>query len=205
MVEDGTAFCPQCNAPQIRVVGAGTVAQPMPRGELTGSPSYSNSGSTAIQWSHAFPATALAGLIAALVMITPLGAFGIGMLAAGALSVVFYRRRNPAAQITPGMGARLGFVSGMLGFGMFAILTSIEMLVFRSGGQLRAALLQAIQQSSARSADPQVQQMLEYLKSPAGLALMMILGLVVMFIVFLVLSGIGGALGAVLLRRKERL
>ncbi len=136
-------------------------------------------------------------------MIIPLGAFGLGMLAVGALSVLLYRRRNPAANLTPGMGARLGAVSGALGFGIFAILTSVEMLVFRSGGQLRAALLEAVQQSAARSSDPQAQQLLEYLKTPQGLALVMVLGLIVMFVAFLVFSSLGGALGAALLRRKD--
>ena len=155
-----------------------------------------------IQWSLALPAAALAGLVAIL-MIIPLGAFGLGMLAVGALSVLLYRRRNPAANLTPGMGARLGAVSGALGFGIFAILTSVEMLVFRSGGQLRAALLEAVQQSAARSSDPQAQQLLEYLKTPQGLALVMVLGLIVMFVAFLVFSSLGGALGAALLRRKD--
>jgi len=136
-------------------------------------------------------------------MIVPFGAFGLGMLAAGALSVALYRRRNPAANLTPAMGARLGALSGALGFGIFAILTSVEMVVFRSGGQLRTALLEAVQQSAARSSDPQARQLLEYLKTPQGLALVMVLGLIVMFVAFLVFSSLGGALGAALLRRKN--
>jgi len=201
-VEDGTAFCPQCNAPQIRV-GFGESDVAPNASELTGRRIPPNT--TAIQWSQALPAAALAGVIAALLMFIPLGAFGLGMLTGGILAVLFYRRRNPAAELTPGMGARLGAASGALGFGVFAIFTAIEVLVFHSGGQLRTALLEAIQQSAARSSEPQAQQALEYLKSPAGLALMMGLGLVLMFVIFLILSSLGGALGAVLLRRKNRL
>jgi hypothetical protein len=160
---------------------------------------------TAIQWSQALPAAALAGLIAAVLMFIPLGAFGLGLIAAGVLAVLFYRRRNPAGDLSPGMGARLGAVSGVLGFGIFAVLTAIEVLVFHSGGQLRAALLEAVQQSASRTSDPQAQQILDYLKSPPGLALVMALGLAVMFVVFLIVSSLGGALGAVLLRRKNRL
>ena len=202
-MEDGTAFCPQCNAPQIRVMSDGG-AEPAIAGEVVAPRSYASAAPNAIQWAHAFPATALAGLIAALVMFTPLGAFGIGMLAAGSLAVVFYQRRNPATTLTPRMGAKLGLLSGTLGFGMFAIFTSVAMLISRSGGQLRATLLQMIEQSAARNPDPEVQQMMQYLKSPSGLVLVMILGLAVMFIIFLILSSIGGALGAVLLRRRER-
>jgi hypothetical protein len=207
-VEDGVAFCPQCNAPQIRIAGAEAIAQLGETSEAAAAQPTSYAGTppaTGIQWSQGLPASAIAGLVAAILMIIPFGAFGLGMLAAGALSVVLYRRRNPAANLTAGMGARLGAVSGVLGFGIFAILTSVEVVVFRSGGQLRAALLEAVQQSAARSSDPQAQQLLEYLKTPQGLALVMVLGLIVMFAAFLLFSSLGGALGAALLRRKERL
>ena len=144
--------------------------------------------------------------MAAVVMIIPAGPLGLVMLAAaGALSVLFYRRRNPVAALTTGAGARLGALSGVLGFGIFAIFTAIEMLVFRTGGQLRDAMLQAIQQSAARSSDPQAQQAIEYLKSPQGLALMMALGLIGVCLAFMVFSSLGAALAAALLQRKERL
>jgi hypothetical protein len=200
-VEDGTAFCPQCSAPQIRVGGdlssepiAGSLPSPIPVANSTG-----------IQWSQALPAAAQAGLISAVLMFIPFAGFGLGMAAAGILAVLFYRRRIAVGEITSGMGARLGALSGTLGFGIFAVFTAIELLVFHSGGELRAAMLEAIQQSAARSADPQAQQLLEYLKSPAGLTLMMGVGLAVMLVIFLIFSSLGGALGAVLLRRKGRM
>ena len=203
VVEEGITFCPQCNAPQIRVTAGETFSAPSDR--LTPPADRRDIPPVAaVQWSYALPAAALAGLIAAVLMLIPGGAFGVGMLAAGALSVMFYRRRNPVAHVTPGMGARLGALSGALGFGIFAIFTAIEMLIFRSGPQLRDALLQAIQQSAARSSDPQAQQVLEYLKSPQGLALMMVLGFMMMGLAFLICSSLGGALAAALLRRKDR-
>jgi hypothetical protein len=207
VVEEGITFCPQCNAPQIRVAAVETFSTPA-TGSIGQATPFSDRRDipqiATVQWSYALPAATLAGLIAAVLMLIPVGAFGLGMLAAGALSVMFYRRRNPAGTVTPGMGARLGALSGVLGFGIFAIFTAIEMLVFHSGAQLRDALLQAIQQSAARSSDPQAQQVLEYLKSPQGLALMMVLGLIVMGLAFLIFSSLGGALAAALLRRKDR-
>ncbi|HXZ41243.1 MAG TPA: zinc ribbon domain-containing protein [Terriglobales bacterium] len=201
-VEDGVPFCQQCNAPQIRVGESLAPGVNIP-GFPTQAETYAST--SAIQWSQALPSAALAGLIAAVLMFIPLGAFGLGMIAAGVLAVLFYRRRNPVGNLSPGMGARLGAVGGTLGFGIFAIFTAIEVLVFHSGGQLRAALLEAIQQSAARTSDPQAQQILDYLKSPPGLALVMGLGLAVMFVVFLIFSSLGGALAAALLRRKHRL
>lgn len=202
VIEEGTAFCPQCNAPQIRVGFGESDAEPVSPADLVGR--IASGGKPSIQWSQALPATALAAVIAALLMFIPLGAFGLGMAAGGILAVLFYRRRKPGSDVTPGMGARMGAVTGALGFGIFAVFTAVEVLVFHSGGQLRAALLEAIQQSAARSSEPQAQQLLDYLKSPPGLALMMGLGLFFMLIVFLVLSSLGGAAAAALLRRRDR-
>jgi len=146
----------------------------------------------------------MAGLLAAVLMLVPLAGFGLGMLAAGVLAVLLYRRRVPESNLTPGAGARLGAVSGALGFAMFAIFSAVEILVFHTGSEINAAMLQAVNQAAARSPDPQAQQALEYLKSSQGLALVMALGLVVMFLAFLIFSSIGGAIGAALLRKKER-
>jgi hypothetical protein len=45
--------------------------------------------------------------------------------------------------------------------------------------------------------------MLEYFLTPHGLMVMMVAGLVLMAILFVVLSGLGGSISAALLRRKE--
>lgn len=200
-IEDGTAFCPNCSAPQIRVT-AGEFPSPSSSDFQSKSLAYAVPG--AIQWSQALPSAALAGLIAGLLMFVPLGAFGLGMIASGVLAVLFYRRRGLVMSLTPGAGAKLGALSGMFGFSIFGFFTALEVLVFHSGGQLRAALLEAVQQSAARTSDPQAQQVLEYLKSPPGLALVMGMGLIVMLVFFLLLSSAGGALTAALLRRREK-
>ena len=200
-VEDGIAFCPNCSAPQIRVTAA-EFSAPSLSGLPTQSLAFAVPG--AIQWSQALPSAALAGLIAALLMFVPLGAFGLGMIASGVLAVLFYRRRGLAITLTPAAGAKLGALSGMFGFAIFGFFTALEVLVFHNSGQLRAALLEAVQQSAARTSDPQAQQVLDYLKSPPGLALVMAMGLAVMLVLFLLLSSAGGALTAALLRRREK-
>lgn len=208
MVEEGIAFCPQCSAPQIRVAVAGatiqaTIASQAALGETT--PHDSLLPATAIDWPQALPAAALAGFIAAVLMVIPLGAsFGLGMLAAGFLCVLFYRRRVPNANPSPWMGARLGAVSGALGFVLFGVLTLLETTLFRAGSEFRSALVQAVEQAAARNHDPQAQQMLQYLKTPQGLVVVMVMGLTAMFFVFLIFSSLGGAVGAAILRRKGR-
>jgi hypothetical protein len=144
-------------------------------------------------------------MIAAILMAIPLGAsFGLGMLAAGFLCVLFYRRRAVHPNLTSGLGIRLGALSGLFGFGIFAALSALETAVFHAGGELRAALMQAIEQAASRNTDPQAQQMIQYLKTPQGLIVVMLMGMVVMFFLFMILSSLGGVLGAVTLRRKKR-
>ena len=72
-----------------------------------------------------------------------------------------------------------------------------------SGGVLRQKMLDAIQQAASRSSDPQAAQAVEFLKTPQGLVLAMILGLILTFVAFVLFSGLGGAIGAALLRRKN--
>lgn len=205
-MEQGTAFCPQCRAPQIRVAVPETVT---PSG-ITSDPAVSSLPAyfgapltTRIEWSQALPATALAGLITAVLMMTPLAYFGFGMLIGGGLSVVFYRRRIPVANVTPGMGARLGMVSGILGGGIFAALLSIGTMLFHAWDSVRAKLIEVVEQTAARNPDPQAQQALEFFKSPEGIVLLLTTALIGALIAFVIFSGLGGALGAALLRRKE--
>ena len=207
-MQEGIAFCPQCNAPQIRVAVAEVLPPSAMNSELAASPSIRYFGSslpTRIEWSHALPAAALAGLIAAILMMTPLAAFGLGMLIGGGLSVVFYRRRNPIAAVTPGMGARLGMLSGVLGGGIFAALISVFTIVFRVWNQIREKLIELVEQAAARNPDPQAQQAMEFFKTQPGIVLLITMAVVVTLAGFVILSALGGALGAVLFRRKERL
>ena len=139
-----------------------------------------------------------------MLMVIPLGAFGLGMLASGALSVVLYRRRNPGANLTGGIGARLGAISGAVGSCIFGIISAVGVLITNSGGQLRAALLDAIQQSAARNGDPQAQEVVSWLRSPAGLTFLLCFGLAVLFGIFILLSTLGGAVTASLLRRRNQ-
>ena len=205
-MEQGTAFCPQCRAPQIRVAVPEIV---IPSGiasdsTVTSLPAYFGVPlTTRIEWSQALPATALAGLITALLMMTPLAYFGFGMLIGGSLSVVFYRRRVPVANVTPGMGARLGMVSGALGGGIFAALLSVGTTLFHAWDSVRAKLIEVVQQTAARNPDPQTQQALEFFKSPDGIVLLLTTALIGALMAFVIFSGLGGALGAAFLRRKE--
>ncbi len=221
-VEDGVAFCPNCNAPQIRV----PVPEPESPQELPAPPAAQEAHSPAetslpdgaaqvsavrpvlapgapVEWSQAIPGAALAGALLAFCLLIPIAAYFLWMIAAGALAVVLYLRRVPHRALSAGMGARLGAISGLFGFGIFAFLSSLELLLERDNGKVRELLQQVLQQSLARNSDPAVQASLQRLMTPEGLALLFTLGMILFLAAFVLLSSLGGALGAYLFRNRN--
>jgi hypothetical protein len=65
-------------------------------------------------------------------------------------------------------------------------------------------MLDIVQQTAARYSDPQFQPTLEFMRSPAGLISMMVFLLIVGFLAFLLMGTVGGALGGVLLGRRDK-
>jgi hypothetical protein len=212
-VEDGVPFCQHCGAPQIRVA----TVEPLPASESAAAEGQSprdldafpttqhvSHVASPIEWSNALPACALAAAIAAVLMALGLMVPFLAVVGAGFLAVGFYRRRNPGVLIQTGAGVRLGAVSGLLCFGMSAVLEALALAIFHKGAVLRDKMLEAIQQAASRTTDSQAVAMLDYLKSPAGMAVMTVFVLIFAFLAFVVLSSLGGALGGILLGRANR-
>ena len=204
-VEDGISFCPHCSAPQIRVVSPG-ISEPPFQAELA-APGYARDASAprlqkSFPWSRAIRSSALAAGVAGILVIIPLKSGGLGMLAAGFLAIFFYHLRNRVAEITPALGARLGALSGALGF-LFLMLI-LAMAVTTQGEKFHQMAVQYIQQYFSSNTDPEMQKVLELYKTPRTFWWMMALGSAMSLILSLILSAIGGALGAVLLRVKQR-
>jgi hypothetical protein len=197
--EEGTAFCPQCNAPQIRVAAVETApADSIPEAIRPGS--YSSRLTGTIDWSDALTAAALADLLAAVLIVLLLGApLGLGVLAAGFFSVVFYRRRQPFVPLTPRVGAKLGALAGLLGYGLVAVSLAVGAIAFHSWEKIHQRIIEAIQQAAAHSPDPQARQVVEFFQTPAGFALFLVMTLAA----FLISSSLGGAIGGAVLRRKD--
>lgn len=212
-VEDGIAFCKNCGAPQIRVMEQEPATQPLPPGtpaeaqppaqpvSLAGSPPAVPLG---VNWSQAVPAAALAGFFLAIAWVVPFLGFLLWLIAGGLLGVAMYLRRVPQATLTSGLGARIGALTGLFGFGVFAIVLGLELLASRGSGRLRQMLQQIIEQAASRNADPRAQQAIQQMMTPAGLALLVTLVLVLFLAAFVALSSVGGALGAWLLGRSAR-
>jgi hypothetical protein len=176
-------------------------AAPTPEAAIEKYASYGVSSST-VEWPQALFSAGIAVLMTiVLIVFTP---FGLGTLPSGFLCVVLYRRRRPAAHLTVGMGARLGALTGVLSFGVLAAILALW-TAFRSGKEIHDAILSRIQQYSAQSSYPSVQQAMDLLNTPEGFTFFMIFSLVMALIAFTIFSSLGGAIGAFLLHRKERL
>jgi hypothetical protein len=205
-VEDGTPFCARCNAPQIRVAGPEPLAPvaAIPEAAIESYKSYAPPPpSSALEWPQALPSAGLSLLVAIFLLVLGMPA-GLGMFAAGFLSVLLYHRRCPATHLTAGMGARLGALTGGLGFGVLAAILALW-TAFRSGKEIHDALLNYIQQYAAHSSDPHMQQVMELFNTPEGFTFIMILTLIMTLIAFSIFSALGGTISTFLLRRTERL
>lgn len=193
------SFCPACAAPQIRVSAAPLEAAPasvFPRVVLPGQ----------IAWPYALRTAAIGGGTAAFlcILMAPVlkAGFVLGMVIGGAICVGLYRRRQPLARLTGQMGARLGAVAGLFGFGVFAVVQSILMLVAPQE-ELRQALRDAVQQAITQNPDPKVQEMAKALLTPEGMAFIVILAMLLFLAMFVIFGVIGGGLWASLQKRDH--
>lgn len=154
-------------------------------------------------WPQALRAAAAAGLMGAVLMLTPLGAVGLGMLIAGVVAITLYRRHSPGGALTVRQGARLGALSGAFGFAFFSAFLAIQVALLHKGEELRSALIHAVEQAAARSSDPQAQAVAAWLTSPEGLGLMVAFSLFFTLVLFLILAALGGTLAALFRRRPS--
>jgi len=210
-VEEGTAFCPHCSAPQIRVVIAEPAA-PLAYA-AAGAESQDSSALPASQivpvlalpmhWSQALRPCALAALVASLLMSLGLNPF-VAMFSVGFLAVVFYRQSRRGIMIKTSSGAALGALGGLLWFAMSSIFEALVVIFLHKGPELRNELLAKIQQAASQTSDPQVQGVFERFKTQGGLEFLMLAGLLFAFLASIILGGLGGALGATILGRREK-
>lgn len=209
MVQDGTAFCANCNAPQIRVASPeaeppvfvpGTPGEIQPPAQPVSLHSTPPVLPGQINWSAATKALWIAGLLIGFTSLLPLGFVWIA--GGGALAVTLYLRKFPERpRLARSMGAKIGAVSGVIGYAVFSVVAGIQFL--RDPGPVREMLNQALQNAKTQNPDPRVTEMYDKFASPAGTALILTFTMVFLLAMFLVLSSLGGALAASVARRNE--
>ncbi|MGA8621653.1 MAG: hypothetical protein WB660_24415 [Candidatus Sulfotelmatobacter sp.] len=147
---------------------------------------------------------ALAAAVAVVLTFLGLNPF-MAALGAGLLAVTLSRRRGPGTLIRPATGARLGALSGLLLFGLSIFFETLAVAVLHKGAELRSEIMEKIQQAAAHYPGPEVQPFLEFAKSPGGFAFMVVGSLIFGLAAFIALGSLGGALGAALVRRRDRM
>lgn len=157
-------------------------------------------------WRPALGAALVAGLVAAVgtsIPIIPLAM--LCMFASGGLAVTLYRRRGNFRVVTPWMGAKLGVLSGGMGFGLLSVLSTFRLFAASERAELRAAFNAKMQETIGVTPDPGVREVLEqfrgYIATDHGLILLMLFFLLVAAVFFLIFSALGGALGAAMFGR----
>jgi hypothetical protein len=131
------------------------------------------------------------------------------MLGAGALAVSLYRRRVPGTVITPGMGMKIGALTGLFGWLLNAVVTALSFVIGHTSGDMRQVMEDQMKKQAASSPDPKVQQvmqhMMDWISTPQGMATMIVFVLIFMGVIFLFISAAGGALGASMSGRRRDL
>jgi hypothetical protein len=210
-VEDGKAFCSQCGAPQIRVAIAEAAPDLAASGEAVtalGGEIESrlpvSAGSLPVTWPRApsqIAPCALAAGVAALLMFVGLNPF-VAAIVAGFLAVSFARRRS-ASGLRAGAGAKLGAFGGLLLFAASTILEMLAVVVLHEGAEIRAQIMEKLQQAASRYPGPEVKPFLEFVNSPDGFAILLVGSLIFVLVAFILLSSLGGALSAAFLGRRD--
>jgi hypothetical protein len=144
----------------------------------------------------------LAASLAALLNLVPVVSYGflIWLLAAGFFSVFLYNRRA-GLLLTVRQGARMGWITGVISFAISALFFTLSMVALagRNGG---LAGLYKERLESMPMNDRNVQEALELLQSPAGMAVVVIGSLFFVFVIVTSFCTAGGALGAKILDKS---
>ncbi len=201
-VEDGSLFCKNCGAPQIRVAPA-TVAGDVTQETRLRPDYYSYPGGASptgpgIEWSRALGLAAVCGLLEAVFTL-----FGLGLVAGGALCVALYGRRRSGVPISLGQGVKLGAVAGAAGWLIFVLMTSLFLLT-PAKIRVRQLFLDSIQRAAAQNPSPQAQEFLRYAQSPEGFIVTVLLTFAIGLVFFLALSSFGGMVGSMFFNKRSR-
>jgi hypothetical protein len=196
-VEDGRPFCPQCRAPQIHVQvattggsigGEGAADEPLVRIPQVGSfgrPLSLQDG--LFDRGVAVRSAIKAGALGIFIGMIPL----LGFALTGFLAVYFYRNEKGLAPAA-GIGARLGGAAGVIVSAVNATFT-ILIIIFHAQQKCIDQFTEIAQRIGVDTSVPQFQAALHEVFTVSGV--------LSSFIITLLLTSVGGALAALVLRQ----
>ncbi len=123
-------------------------------------------------------------------------ASSLGLIAAGFLAVYLYQRRT-GYRMSVINGAHLGWISGIFGFAIMAIVL-VGVVMALSDPAMVDSMRQQLQ-GAAAGEQAQIDEMIRVVHNPS----LMRMGVAVTFLLFTVFPAFGGALGAKLLERRD--
>ena len=196
-------FCHKCGKPQYDYMPAIEEAEEAPTPQPTALPELQPVRFPADIGFHNGLAVRI-GFIAAMgaVMISlfpiplPFVRLPLAFLLAGFLAVFLYSRRT-GQTLSIRSGARMGWITGIFSFTLVTILFTVIMVAVSSQGGLVQQLRSQLPANDARA--DMIQQAFS---SPAMIAGVVVLYLILFFVVFTALPIIGGALGAKVLEKQ---
>ena len=196
-------FCHKCGKPQYDYMPAIEEAEEAPTPQPTALPELQPVRFPADIGFHNGVAVRI-GFIAAMgaVMISlfpiplPFVRLPLAFLLAGFLAVFLYSRRT-GQTLSIRSGARMGWITGIFSFTLVTILFTVIMVAVSSQGGLVQQLRSQLPANDARA--DMIQQAFS---SPAMIAGVVVLYLILFFVVFTALPIIGGALGAKVLEKQ---
>lgn len=121
----------------------------------------------------------------------------LGFVLAGSLAVYFYRRERGFAP-TVGVATRLGAAAGIVSFAISFLMLVIRVFAMHGQQAYVETVLKSAQAFGYNTAGPEIQEAVHFLVTPSGMVLMFLVGM----ICTVALSALGGALAAVVLRRR---
>jgi hypothetical protein len=210
-VQDGICYCPTCGLPQLvySTESSGDGGQVERLDEAV-------RDANSVDWNSAlrstFPLAIPAGILCS--MLSPMSVFGLILMGATAAWVVaLYLRGHRPAWITVGAGARIGFVTGVVGSWTAAAVSGLSLYALRfwlhQGGAFDDFWQNVVnlqqQQGVAVGADAQNLAAAKALMlSPEGRAGLILFTIAILMGTLVLFGVAGGALGARMLTRKRR-
>lgn len=210
-IKDSAPFCPACGAAQIRVTTEQAVAQPLqpnPTPEVSRDFIATGAPTGAVMTSRrrsALPIVLPLAILAGAICFVGLALGWLVVMGVVVFGVVRYQQRF--GEISAGIGARIGALTGFLAYLFFVsarwIGSALSVLPFPSKTE-RELILKGVNQAIERAADPQARQMLQRFTTGEGVVLFFAFFLLFWFIFLLVSATAAGAVTGAILPKKSQ-
>ncbi|MGI8960225.1 MAG: zinc ribbon domain-containing protein [Bryobacteraceae bacterium] len=195
VLPDDARFCHKCGKPQYeedlaRLAGEAPVITSTAPPPAVSPPRITFRNSRAVGVSLAVAAVSLLGLCAA-AFIAPL-LWPVVLCGAGFAAAMLYKGHSPEP-LSPAAGARLGWMTGLWLFVVFAVSAALTSIYLSSPGG-----------REAMKALPNIPELAKMLDNPHQFLMSVLASIIPTFFMVTLLPGLGGMLGAKLVTRDRR-